>query len=159
MRESVFFEVRLRRFDVWRVAVGVVAAVAVAAVAAWAVAMPDLPSSSPRAAVVALAVALGAATVAVAVSLARIEGGLLVCRAGVWSFACDAGPIRTGALEVAIDLGAFLLLRLCERRRTSIWLPVQRRGLESQWHALRCALYSPPPVAGAAPAASPRTAE
>ena len=22
------------------------------------------------------------------------------------------------------------------------WLPVQRRGLESQWHALRCAVYS-----------------
>jgi hypothetical protein len=31
--------------------------------------------------------------------------------------------------------------------RTS-WLPVQRLGLETQWHALRCAVYSPRPMAG-----------
>jgi hypothetical protein len=29
------------------------------------------------------------------------------------------------------------------------WLPVQRRGLEAQWHALRCAVYSPRPAARA----------
>ena len=27
-----------------------------------------------------------------------------------------------------------------------IWLPVQRRGLEPQWHGLRCAVYSPRPA-------------
>jgi len=52
---------------------------------------------------------------------------------------------------VAVDLGAFLLLRLVEQRRTIVWLPVQRRGVESQWHALRCAAYSPLPLAARAP--------
>jgi len=28
------------------------------------------------------------------------------------------------------------------------WLPVQRRGLQAHWHALRCAVYSPRPDAG-----------
>ena len=34
-----------------------------------------------------------------------------------------------------------------------LWLPVQRRrGLESQWHALRCAVYAPPAVVDVSPA-------
>ena len=159
MRESVFFEVRLRRFDVWQLSVGVVAALAIAAVTAWAVAMFDTQQESGRALVVGLAAVLALSTVAVALSLARIEGGVLACRDGVWSFAPQVGAVRAGALEVAIDLGAFLLLRVGDRRRASAWLPVQRRGLESEWHALRCAVYSPPPVAGDSPTASSLTSE
>ncbi|MEO8310562.1 MAG: hypothetical protein ABI520_05265 [Caldimonas sp.] len=159
MRESVFSEVRLRRFDVWRAALAVVAAIAIATLAAWAMAMLDSQSNSGRASVVALAIVLGAGTAAIAVSLARAQPGLLACREGVWTFAPDAGAVRTGALEVAIDLGAFLLIRLGEGRRASVWLPVQRRGLESQWHALRCAVYGPPPAAAGAPSASPLSSE
>ena len=47
--------------------------------------------------------------------------------------------------------GAFMLLVLTRlhgsNRLARRWLPVQRRGLEADWHALRCAVYSPPPVA------------
>ena len=54
-------------------------------------------------------------------------------------------------MTVAIDLGSFLLLSLVGADagacRSGRWLPVQRRGLELQWHALRCAVYSPPLVA------------
>jgi hypothetical protein len=57
-----------------------------------------------------------------------------------------------GELQVAIDLGAWMLLHFVPdvgHRACSVsWLPVQRRGLESQWHALRCAVYSPRPAAG-----------
>lgn len=159
MRDSVFFEVRLRRFDVWRAAVYGVAAVAIAAVAAWAAAMVDSQSGSGRALVVAFASALALATVAVALSLARVEGGVLACRDGVWTFAPDLGLARAGRLEVAIDLGAFLLLRLGDRPRGSVWLPAQRRGLEAEWHALRCAVYSPPRVAPGSPATPPLTPE
>jgi hypothetical protein len=28
-------------------------------------------------------------------------------------------------------------------RRRATWLPVQRRGIERQWHALRCSVHSP----------------
>ena len=151
MRESVFFELRLRRFGVWRVAVWLVAGAAIAAVAAWTVAMLDSQPESGRALVMAVAAGLLLATTGLAISLTRLEGGLLTGRDGIWAFVPDSGQPRTGTLEVAVDPGAFLLLRLVEQRRTIVWLPVQRRGVESQWHALRCAAYSPPPLAASAP--------
>ena len=151
MRESVFFELRLRRFGVWRVAVWLVAGAAIAAVAAWTVAMLDSQPETGRALVTAIAAGLLLATTGLAISLTRLEGGLLTGRDGIWAFVPDSGQPRTGTLEVAVDPGAFLLLRLVEQRRTIVWLPVQRRGVESQWHALRCAAYSPPPLAASAP--------
>ena len=154
MRESVFFELRLRRFGVWRLAVWLVAGAAIAAMAAWAAAMWDSQPESGRALVLTIAAGLSLATVGVALTLARVEAGLLTSADGVWTFVPDAGVRRTGTLEVAMDLGAFLLLRLVERRRTTAWLPVQRRGLETQWHGFRCAAYSPPSVAGVAPTAT-----
>ena len=153
MRERVFFELRLSRFGVWQVAVWLVAGAAIAAVAAWAVAMFDSQPGSGRALIVTVAAGLSLATIGLALSLARVEGGLLTCSDGVWAFVPDTGARRTGTLEVSTDLGAFLLLRLVERRRTVAWLPVQRRGVETQWHALRCAVYSPPPLAAGAPTA------
>jgi len=153
MRESVFFELRLRRFGVWRVAVWLVAGAAIVVVAAWAVAMFDSQPESGRALVTAVAVGLSLASIGLALSLARVEGGLLTCSDGVWTFVTDTGARSIGTLEVAMDLGAFLLLRLVERRRTIAWLPVQRRGVATQWHALRCAVYSPPPLAAGAPTA------
>jgi hypothetical protein len=57
-----------------------------------------------------------------------------------------------GELQVAIDLGAWMLLRFVPDADVHgcavTWLPVQRRGLAAQWHALRCAVYSPRPAAG-----------
>src|SRR6188508_2331869 len=150
MRERVFFELRLSRFGVWRVAVLLVAGAAIAAVAAWAVAMLDSQPETGRMLVMAVAAGLLLATTGLAISLARVEAGLLTCSDGLWAFAPDRGQRRTGTLEVAVDLGAFLLLRLVEQRRTIVWLPVQRRGVESQWHALRCAAYSPLPLAARA---------
>jgi MFS family permease len=153
MRESVFFELRLRRSGVWQVAVWLVAGAAIATVAAWAAAMFDSQPQAGRALVMAIAAGLALATIGLALSLARVEGGLLTCHDGAWAFVPDAGARRTGTLEVAMDLGAFLLLRLVEGRRTKAWLPVQRRGLEPRWHALRCAVYAPPPLAAASPTA------
>ena len=147
MCESVSFELRLRRFDVWQVAVWLVAGAAIAAMAAWAVATWKSQPESGRAIVLIVAVGLSMATVGLALSLARVEGGVLTCAEGAWVFVSDAGARRTGTLEVAMDLGAFLLLRFDSQRRTIAWLPVQRRGIEAQWHGLRCAVYSPPPVA------------
>jgi hypothetical protein len=59
---------------------------------------------------------------------------------------------RVGELRVAIDLGPWMLLRFTPDAGATgaapTWLPVQRRGLEPHWHALRCAVYSPRPDAG-----------
>ena len=150
MRESVFFEVRLDRFEVWRIAVTLVAGVAMAVLVAWAMAMLDSQTATRCGLLVALAF-LGVATLGLAWSLGRVERGVLASLGGVWSFAPDHGHSRSGPLIVAVDLGSFLLLRLGDRRRSLLWLPVQRRGLERQWHALRCAVYAPP---DAAPTAS-----
>lgn len=54
----------------------------------------------------------------------------------------------TVSLQVAVDLGDWMLLRLqagegFRARRT--WLAVQRMVAEGDWHALRCAVYSPRP--------------
>jgi hypothetical protein len=58
--------------------------------------------------------------------------------------AAEIGPLQ---VEVMIDLGSWLLLKVMSpgapKRLAARWLPVQRRGIEDRWHALRCALYSP----------------
>jgi hypothetical protein len=60
----------------------------------------------------------------------------------------DAGDAGCdGNVRVMIDLGPWMLLRFTPndvRRRAGSWLPVQRSGLESRWHGLRCAVYAPP---------------
>lgn len=152
MRESVFFELRLRRFGVWQGAVWLVAGAAIAAVVAWALTMFD-SGQSGRALVISVAAGLSVATIALAISLVLVERGLLTRSEGVWTFLSETGARRIGTLEVSMDLGAFMLLRLVERQRTIAWLPVQRRGVEAQWHAVRCAVYSPPRFSPGAPTA------
>lgn len=57
--------------------------------------------------------------------------------------ATESGPWRA---QVALDWGSFILLRLdsleAPARGRARWLPVQQRGLQPEWHALRCALHS-----------------
>jgi len=143
MREFPPFEVRLRRFDAWRAAIAIVASVAVAAVSAWAWSTAVARAGEGIVWVFALTAALVAATIAAALSLARVPAGVLARRDGGWSFASQSGAMVAGRLTVALDWGAFFLLRI-DGEHGRVWLPVQRRGLERDWHALRCALYSSP---------------
>ncbi|MEO8297024.1 MAG: hypothetical protein ABI574_04375 [Burkholderiales bacterium] len=69
----------------------------------------------------------------------------------------DAGQVR-----VAVDLGGWLLLHFrpdpvsMRRRGTSAgtWLTASHTRYPSEWHLLRCAVYSPRPAAPAMPAAT-----
>jgi hypothetical protein len=65
-----------------------------------------------------------------------------------WWLAGGAAPADAGSLRVAIDLGNWMLLRFVAQGRSvwrsSRWVPVQRRGLEGAWHALRCAVHASP---------------
>jgi hypothetical protein len=152
MSKSSSCVVTLRRFGVWRGAVTAVAGAALAALVLWTTASLAAARAETAPWILATAFALGLGAIVVALSLVRVEGGVLAYRDGRWTFAPDRSPSHPLAAElaVALDLGSFLLLTLAGpavlRRR---WLPVQRRGLERDWHALRCAVYSPPLAAAA----------
>ncbi|WP_309638588.1 hypothetical protein [Methylibium sp.] len=69
-----------------------------------------------------------------------------------WWLGPTGGEPRPGAVAIALDLGGAMLLRFraaprTRRRHASTWLPVERAWLPAEWHALRCAVYSPPPAA------------
>lgn len=53
----------------------------------------------------------------------------------------------TCEIAVAIDLGDWMLLSLMHTvgRTHRTWLAVQRSSTDGDWHALRCAVYSPRP--------------
>jgi hypothetical protein len=56
-----------------------------------------------------------------------------------------------------IDLGRWLLVVFEDSTSAvgRVWLPLQRRGLEGEWHALRCALYAIPAGGDAAAGDNP----
>ena len=151
MRETLSFEVRPDRFSVWRSGVAVVAFAALAAVSAWAWSMASTRDGDGVVSAIGIALVLALATIAAALSLGRVPSGVLACRDGRWTFAADSGPTVAGRLTVALDWGAFFLLRIDGGAGLRLWLPVQRRGLERDWHGLRCALYSPPRVEETSP--------
>ena len=163
MRTRLACRVSLRHFGVWRAAVATLALLSVSALTAWVLSGSDLWSagSLTGAAIAAVAVLL------LASSLARVEPATLRLHDGGWTVARhgfeDAGA-ELGSVEVAIDLGSFMLLsfrpelafaRPGERR----WLPAQRWGHEHHWHALRCAVYSPRAAPERADARPPAAAE
>ncbi len=150
MRASPPLRITVRRFGVWRACVGGVMAAVLAALAAWALA-GERPSG-----LALLGVGAGALPLlAGAAGLLRCAAFTLRWDGQAWRLndgmdADDDAP--AGELCVAIDLGAWLLLRFDRPPgrfgRRAAWLPVQRRGLEAQWHAFRCGVYSPRPAAG-----------
>jgi len=65
-----------------------------------------------------------------------------------WSLAFDddSSAPRVGNVKVSLDLEAALLLTFSSadgQGACHVWLPMIRSGQPAQWHALRCALYSP----------------
>ena len=135
MRASPACQFSLRRFGAWRIAVFALTGAGAAGMAGWLVGR-DPPAS------VGLLMLVAAAALPMlgcAVSLWRVPAQSLRWDGQVWQL--DAA---SGELSVAIDLGPWVLLRFSpEGQRRGQWLPVQCLGLEAQWHALRCAVYSP----------------
>jgi hypothetical protein len=149
--------ITVARFAAWRVAVALVALAALASLAAWLLGSPLGESGWVRAAVALAALAsLGSAA-----SLWRQPPVRLRWDGVGWALAPagDLAAERPGRLDVAIDLGSFLLLRFVPSGDSgpaaARWIPVGRAGLEREWHAFRCAIHSPAPPAGRA-AADPR---
>ncbi len=153
MRAAPPIGVKLRRFEAWKAAVVLLGALGDIVLIAWASIRPEPIRGIEVAAVAALLIASTGLLVALLRHAAPTE---LRWDGRAWHLGPASGATTGGDIEVAIDLGAWLLLRfsagegpLGHRRGRVRWLPVQRRGLEPQWHALRCALYAPRPAAGA----------
>ena len=129
-----------------------VALAALATLAAWLLASPLGELAWVRVGVAVAAIA----TVALAASLWRQSAVRLRWDGLAWTVAAAAGsgPEEPGRMELAIDLGSFLLLRFRPAGRsgpTAVrWSPVGRAGLEREWHAFRCAVHSPQPAPAAA---------
>lgn len=146
MRTAPAVAVTVHRSPRWMGFVALLALLAVAASWAWA----GLVASPLRGLVVAGVVPLGVAVFAV--ERRRKPVGLR------WDRQCwhldrsPLGPVREEVavgLHVAIDLGDWMLLRLQAGnglRAPRTWLAVQRTAADGDWHALRCAVYSPRPL-------------
>ena len=144
MRASPALQVSLNRFGVWRAALATLVLLAIAAIVAWAVS--SNPAQAHQRWAWPLAVLLAITALGCGASLARLAPCSLRWDGQRWHLSRSAGePEQPGDLTVALDLGAWMLLRFtadADGARTR-WLPVQRRGLEAGWHALRCAVYAP----------------
>ena len=156
MRAAPPLEFTVRRFGAWRAVLASLAVLGAALMALWW-ASADRPRP-PAMALVALAGALLAA-LPLAQSR-RLRACTLRWDGQRWHLAATraaasarGGPVA-GQLAVAIDLGGWLLLRFVAetaavagpRAPRATWLPLQRSGLEREWHAIRGTLYSPRPA-------------
>ncbi len=158
MRAAPAFQVSLQRFGWWRAAVLTLGVLGAAAfVTGW------WSREASHGICTSIVVAVGAvAILGGSVGLARVRARSLRWDGQGWhlgatgAVADDAAP---GELSVMIDLGPWMLLRfdpdIGAAHPRAVWLPAQRSGLEAQWHALRCAVYSPRPRPGGDSAAGP----
>ena len=102
--------------------------------------------------------------IAAAASLLWSRGGRLRWDGAVWHLdlaATGTAGERSGAMVIALDGGSWMLLRFRAAQADAgprvRWLALSRRDLGSQWHALRCAVYSPRPDPAGRPAQAPAT--
>jgi hypothetical protein len=149
MRAAPAFQVSLRRFGVWRLGVLALIALGLCNVSAWVLAREQATGLQFWMALLASVVIILALTM----SLLRLPPVNLRWDGLSWHLGAPdvrAVDMVAGDVQAVIDLGPWMLLRFAEssspRRPKTQWLPVQRRGLEGQWHALRCSVYSPRPV-------------
>lgn len=147
MRAAPAITVDVTRFGFWRLLIVGLAALSAGVGAAWL--MLRLSGDLVAAAHLPVFTALMAGWLAWRCT--RRAGMVLQWDGKNWwlqqPLAVRGGEPQRCMLEVMVDTGAWLLLRLrsAEPRvgRGTTWLPVQREGLEDRWHLLRAAIYSP----------------
>ncbi len=152
MRTAPALQVSLTRFGIWRAAVVLLTSLGTLALAGWLSGQDELAGVAKGVALALVAALFGG----LGLSLMRVPARRLSWDGQCWALldmsAGGTEPIA-GEISVAIDLGPWMLLRFrpiaaspWRESMQSTWLPLQRRGIEPQWHALRCAVYSPRPV-------------
>ena len=150
MRASPPIDIELSRSRAWLAFVVTVVLGVTVVIACWFALVLREPAPLPMA-----AIGLAALTLALlgwSLGLTRRIGGCLSWTGQRWELedgAPGGSPRRAGHVAVVIDLGSWLLLRFtssADEGDTARWLPVERRGHEGEWHALRCALHSSGPA-------------
>jgi hypothetical protein len=131
-----------------------------AALAAWA-ALHWPVDAPPRRVARALVWLVAAALAVRAWRQTEPHTGLLSWDGSRWLWQTDPGtaaaaPPRPGELHVRLDLERWLVLEFIpaespDAHKHHIWLTPGRKALPAQWHALRCAVYSPRPASLVAP--------
>ena len=156
MRDSPAFQITIRCYGVWQSAVAVLGLASLATVVAW---LWQLGEARTRLDWLFGAVAIG--VVGAAFGCMRQRPVSLRWDTREWwlgSAASVGDEPSSGHVDAPVDLSAWMLLRFVRaspRRRDRVtWIPVQRRGLEAHWHALRCAVYTARAAAQAHPSAS-----
>ena len=161
MRAAPPLEFTVRRFGAWRAALALLAVLGAALMAQW-----WHGADRPRPPAMALVALAGALLAALPLAQSRrLHACKLRWDGQRWHLAVAQASARShggepaaGQLAVAIDLGGWLLLRFAAeavaatrlRVPHAAWIPLQRRGLEGEWHAIRGTLYSPRPAPAAA---------
>ncbi len=149
MRAAPAVGVTVQRSAHWCAALGLLCAGVTASTAVWAAQRGDALG------VLALLAVLGSALGLLWRALRRPAWRLRWDGRGWW-LGVPGGTEQPGELRLAIDLGLWVLLQFrAAQGGRRLWLPLQRRGLEADWHALRCALYSPRPAADRSAATDP----
>ena len=146
MRASPPIEIAVSRYGWWRGAIAALVLVSAATTLGWLLASVGQIGWGFGAA----AAATTLASIGLASTCLRTPPMTLRWDGQAWHLAAagEAGG-RPGELQVAVDLGPWMLLRFATQadggRRAVVWLPVQRPGLEARWHAVRCAVHAPRP--------------
>lgn len=118
--------------------------------AVWALQQFD----APPAGVVTVAAVVAAVVLLLAWRLSRPRDRLLQWDGQRWT--ADGVP---GRLQLMLDLGSFLLLRLHPEHGRGPWLAVTASEAGAGWHALRAAVYSRPSETPAGAARPERSAD
>jgi hypothetical protein len=148
MRAAPALQVRIDRCGSWRLAVCALATISVAPGVVW---LATLNLAALPALLVTLLALLAAA--ALTWRLTRLSPVVLRYDGEHWHLGADdiSDAHRSGDVSVVMDIGVAMLLRFDAKTtppsRLKRWLPVRALDLGAQWHALRCAVYSPPPSA------------
>lgn len=149
-------QINVQHFGVWNAFVGTTLVAAASSGLAWfALRIHDLPTAAEPTTgaldasgwcITAVLVVVFAATC----SAFRRRPVALRWDTQCWHLTCEhhagnpAGPLHA---RVMVDVGGWMLLKFVPdctaATKRAHWVAVQRSGLEVQWHALRCALYSP----------------
>ena len=142
MRGAPPVEIRVRRQGSWRAFVVALVILTAVSIGLW-VASAEI-GTAVKGVLAAATLAAGAA----ALSTTAPFDLSLRWTGSSWALSPGGAPASepvAGVMTVAIDLGSWMLLRFVDEspRTRTTWIPIQRAGIEGDWHALRCAVHAP----------------
>jgi hypothetical protein len=145
MQAASAVQVTVRRFGVWNALLGMISGTTLAVAMAWLVMHHDDPLDGIGMALI-FSLLLGLLGT---IALVRRQPIVLRWDTQHWQVndpSRGAVEIELLGLSVVLDLGSWMLLKLHadlpSYHLRNRWIPVQRRGMETHWHSLRCALYA-----------------